>query len=201
MLDRDKVRGLTYLIIAGTILAFLVLMSSSETFGQLSTFSGSGGFGYPGSFYGGYSGYSYPGYVSWSGPFAYSQDSSQWVPLYQYSPGPGPGIPNPFNPIYGLVPPGYGPLWASTHYSVPSWIINMMAYSRYSPSEPDIAQIGYQLSLPYFLSDVMRGWRPWSIPYSYPQTYYKYGPISPISGAPIGMAYNPLSGSFYIPGS
>lgn len=52
MIDRDKVRGLKYLIMAGVILAFIVFVSSSETFAQLSIFSGSGGYGYPGSFYG-----------------------------------------------------------------------------------------------------------------------------------------------------
>ena len=47
----------------------------------------------------------------------------------------------------------------------------------------------------------MSGWTPWSSPYG-SQTYNRYGGYPPVSPSwpPAGMAYNPLSGSFYIPG-
>jgi len=56
---------------------------------------------------------------------------------------------NPNDPLYGTVP--------RPPISIPSEIMNMMTYSRRSPSEPDIAQMGYELSLPYFQSAIMVG--------------------------------------------
>jgi len=150
MIDRDKVSGLKYIIMVGAILAFMGLLSSSETFAQWSPFSSGygypgsfyGEYGYPGSFYGGYSGYG-----SWSGLYVYPGWISQrppygldiYNPLYNYSPGPWPGIPNLVNPIYGLVPPWFGPLWASTHYPVGSplfqSIVSALGRSKYYPWE------------------------------------------------------------------
>lgn len=109
-----------------------------------------------------------------------------WNQTYNYSFSHG----NPYNPndpLYGTVP--LPPI------SIPSEIMNMLASSNWNT-----AQMGINLARPYFQAAVMSGWTPWVSPYSNPQTYYKYGPISPISGAPPGMAYDSYNRSFYIPG-
>jgi len=50
----------------------------------------------------------------------------------------------------------------------------MMAYSPYDASDAYIPDLGYELSLPYYLSAKMSGWSPWSSPYG-SQTYNRYG--------------------------
>jgi hypothetical protein len=59
---------------------------------------------------------------------------------------------NPNDPLYGTVAP--------PPISLPSGIMNMMLSSRYSPNDPDMSQIGYQLSLPYFQAAARSGWTP-----------------------------------------
>jgi len=95
---------------------------------------------------------------------------------------------NPSDPLYGTVP--------RPNLSLPSEIMNMLLSSNY-----ETGQRGYELSLPYFQADMMSGWTPWSSPYG-SQAYNRYGGYPPVSPSwpPAGMAYNPLSGSFYIPG-
>ena len=70
---------------------------------------------------------------------------------------------------------------------VPREIFELSASSNW-----DTAQLGSALIKPYFQTSVMSGWTPWSSPYS------GYPPISPISGAPPGMAYDPYNSTLAI---
>ncbi|MGA1864984.1 MAG: hypothetical protein ACMUHX_07975 [bacterium] len=143
MIERDRVSGLNYLIIAGAILAFIVFVSCSETFAQWSTFSGSGGYGYPGSFYGGYPGYGYPygEYGSYAMPYGYAG-----YPRYGYPESP-----------YSAYPYAY-PYLGDGNYSryvslggslVPREIFELSASSNWNT-----AQLGYALIKPYFQSTI-----------------------------------------------
>jgi hypothetical protein len=120
MINRDKVKGLKYLIIALTILVFMGLVSSSETFAQFSTFSGSGGYGYPGSFYGGYPGYGYPygGYSGYSMPYGYAGYSRYGYPGSSYGPMSDwtPWRSSSYYPGYST-PGGYTPFTSMPYYS------------------------------------------------------------------------------------
>jgi len=140
----------------------------------------------------------YFGYQQPYNPYRYQQSYSLsgWNQQYNYNgyPNYNPdryAIPvNPQNPYgaYTMLPTGYNfyhgnpynpndPLYgtvAPPPISIPSGIINMMATSQYSPNDPDIAQIGYQLSLPYFQAAARSGWTPWNFPSGF-QPYYGYG--------------------------
>ena len=133
-------------------------------------YPGYGMYGYP---YNGYPNYSpnYGGYPNYY-PDRYAIPVSPQNPYGDYTLLPTGynlyhGNPyNPNDPLYGTVAP--------PPISIPSGIINMMATSQYSPNDPDIAQIGYQLSLPYFQASVRSGWTPWRFPSGF-QPYYGYG--------------------------
>lgn len=128
MIKKNKVSGLKYLIIAGAIFAFMVLLSFPEAFAQLTTFSGSGGYGYPGIFYGGDPGYGYPYRYGYQPP-----------PYWYYQPptlandfGGSPfGYQQPYNP-YGYQQPyntysyqqpynPYADPWIGEGESPPGW--------------------------------------------------------------------------------
>lgn len=140
------------------------------------------------------SGYGIYGPTSWRNPgadFLASYGISSYptgTPYYPYSYQPyndGLYHGNPYNPsdpLYGTVPP--------PPISIPSEIMNMLSSSRYSPNEPDMSYIGYQLSLPYFQAAAMSGWPP----YRYQQPYNYYGYEGYVSGGYISGYYNPSFG-------
>ena len=97
---------------------------------------------------------------------------SPYYPLYPpYNYGLYHGNPyNPNDPLYGTVAP--------PPISIPSGIMNMLLTSRYSPNEPDMSYLGYQLSLPYFQAALTSGWTPFG--------YQRYYPSYPFPGIPYG---------------
>ena len=101
--------------------------------------------------------------VNFSGTLA-QKSFYTYNPGYSYvAGGPYGGYGSPYAsggyPGYGYPGSSYGGY--DPFSSVPSWIINMMAVSSYDPSDPDIARIGYELSIPYFQSAIRSGWTPW----------------------------------------
>ena len=109
----------------------------------------------------------------------YISGTSAQKSLYTYDPGygymagssyVGYGSPYDYKGYTGYSYPGsfYG--GGYPRYDIPRGIMESMAYSGYAPYDPDIAQLGYKLSIPYFRSDLMSGWTPWR-PSSYATVY------------------------------